>query len=422
MKEVPVASGRARHAWLAAAALLSVAVALAAVHLGMARLIRAHTAEFDVYPFPEKLIGLALQKQAFADASLLPVYGSSELTQPQANRADDFFAGHPTGFGTFLIGNPGETCLIIATKLAALGPETRGRRTVVFLSPGWFLEPELDHKGFGVNFSPLQGNVFAFQSKLDALLKQDIARRLLDYPETVGQSVLLDAALRGFVAPSIPNRAVAAALRPAALAQTTIQQELEYVRLWDWWRRPHPARKMPGQAANGKMLMVNWAARLRLLDKEYEREPKLTSYSTGPRTPYDNARQALFRDAGHPGTSPDENFARACGTSKEWTDLELLLRVAREKEIRLLVVCQPLNAKFARLQGLTDRSIALFYDRLRQVSAPYKTQLTTFPQGEKDAHFYQDSVHPSGKGWIEYDAAMDAFYHERDGVDQGETH
>ena len=103
------------------------------------------------------MIGVALPRQAFDDPALLPVYGSSELTQPQANRADEFFGSHPTGFGAFLIGNPGETCLMIANKLAAAGPEARGKKAVVFLSPGWFLASELDQRGFGVNFSPLQG-------------------------------------------------------------------------------------------------------------------------------------------------------------------------------------------------------------------------------------------------------------------------
>lgn len=80
----------------------------------MTGVIRRQTESFNVYPFPEKLIGLAVQRQVFANPKLLPVHGSSELTQPQANLADAFFADHPTGFGAFLFGNPGETCLIIA--------------------------------------------------------------------------------------------------------------------------------------------------------------------------------------------------------------------------------------------------------------------------------------------------------------------
>ena len=404
-----------------AAAALTTLLALATVHFGMRRLIRSHTEQFDVYPFPEKLIGLALQKQAFIDPTLLPVYGSSELTQPQTNRADDFFAENSEGFEPFLIGNPGETCLIIATKLAAMGPETRGKKAVVFLSPGWFLEPELDHKGFGVNFSPLQGNVLAFESRLSAPLKRDLARRLLDYPETVGQSVLLSSELRSFIQPATLNVGAAVLLRPMGWAQATLQKELEYVRLWNWWRLPHPARK-PDEPARS-LTKVDWAARLKNLDTTYNRVPNHTTYSTGPRTGYDDARQRLFRDPRHPATTPDENFARACLASKEWTDLELLLRVAHEKEIHLLVICQPINEKFGQLQGLTERSFALFYNKLSESILPYKVRLATFPDREKDAHFYQDSVHPSGKGWIAYDAALDLFFHEPDSsLDQGMPH
>ena len=114
--------------------------------------IRRHLERFNVYPLPEKLIGVALPEQAFSDPAVLPVYGSSELSQTQANRADQFFGAHPTGFGAFLMGNPGETSLMIATRLAAAGPDARGKKVVVFLSPGWFLSPELDHMGFNVNF------------------------------------------------------------------------------------------------------------------------------------------------------------------------------------------------------------------------------------------------------------------------------
>ena len=403
-----------RRSWLMAAAVVTALAALAAAQVWMGRLIRQSTVAFAVYPFPEKLIGLALQRQAFRDPALLPVYGSSELTQPQVNRADEFFAEHPEGFEPFLIGNPGETCLIIATKLAALGPETRGQKAVVFLSPGWFLEPELDHKGFGVNFSPLHGNVFVFDSRLSVPLKRDLARRLLDYPETVGQSRLLSSGLHDLASPTKWNGAGLAVLSPLGVAQAGLQQELEYVQLWDWWRRPHPERKI--EAAAAKMRQVDWVSSLQTLDKEYARRPKLTSYSTGPRTGYDDARQGLFHDPLHPEVPPDVNFAKACEASKEWTDLQLLLRIAREQDLRLLVVCQPLNERFGQLQGLTEKSFALFYEKLRQTVSPYKVKLATFPDREKDAHFYQDSVHPSGKGWITYDAALDTFFHEADNV------
>ena len=369
--------------------------------------IRRSIEGFNVYPQTEKLVGVALPEQVFRDPALLPVYGSSELSQPQANRADVFFGSHPTGFGAFLMGNPGETCLMIATRLAAAGPEARGRKAVVFLSPGWFVAPELDHPGFGANFSPLQAGIMAFESRLSPGLKRDLARRLLDYPEIIRQNPLLDTALASLAGRKGDGLLAAAA--PFGVAQDRVQREMDYFRVGlDWWQ----GRRAPAAGLAEEPGPIDWERRLQEADATYTKQPLLTSYSTGPRTGFDDNLRRRFHDPKHPEATPDENFERACLASKEWTDFELLLRTAREMKIHLLVVCQPMNAKFCQLQGLTARSPALFYDRLRQAVAPFKAKLVTFTDEERDPHFYRDCVHPSAKAWIAYDAALDAFYHE----------
>lgn len=366
-------------------------------------------AGFDVDPQPEKLIGVALPQQAFSDPAILPVYGSSELSQPQTNRADEFFGSHPTGFGAFLMGNPGETCLIIANRLAAAGPEAGGKKAVIFLSPGWFLAPALDPRGFGVNFSPLQGGIFAFESRLSPELKHDLAARLLDYPEVIRQSPLLGAALDSLAGRATAGEALLAAAAPFGQTQDRVQREMDYFRVGlDCWLL-HPST---GRAVAGETGPINWAKRLKDADAAYARQPALTTYSTGPDTTFDDNLRQRFRDPKHPELTPDQNFEKACLASKEWTDLQLLLRTAREMKIHLLIICQPLNAKFSQLQGLTERSEKLFYDRLQEATAPFKARLLTFPAGEPDPHFYRDCVHPSAKAWIDYDAALDAFYHE----------
>ena len=394
--------------WVAGSA-LAVAVALvAAMHGFVQTNIRRHIERFNVYPQPEKLIGVALPRQVFSDPALLPVYGSSELSQPQTNRADEFFGSHPTGFGAFLMGNPGETCLMIAIRLAAAGPDARGKKAVVFLSSGWFLAPELDHPGFGVNFSPLQAGILAFESRLSPDLKRDLARRLLDYPEIIRQNPLLDTTLSALAGRGA-NTLTADAAAPFGEVQDGVQREMDYFRVgMDWWQqRPAPALAMP--EATGP---IDWERRLREADATYTRQPALTSYSTGPRTGFDDNLQRRFVDPKHPERSPDENFERACLASKEWTDFDLLLRTAREMKIHLLVICQPMNVKFSQLQGLTMRSSDLFYGRLQRAAAPFKAKLVTFPAEEKDPHFYRDCVHPSAKAWIAYDQTLDAFYHE----------
>ena len=356
-----------------------------------------------------KLTGVAVQAQAFRDGGFLPVYGSSELTQPQPNRPDDFFRARPTGFDVFPVAYPGETSLVIATKLAALGPVVRGRKAVVFLSPSWFQVAELDPAGFGVNFSPLQGSRAVFAGGLSAGLKRDLARRLLGYPDLVGQYPLLRVSLGCASGGGLSNRVLLGLMTPLGALQNLFLDESDHAKVAVWLHaHPLPSAGPPPAVPTS----IDWDARLRDAEDFYARQPALTTYSTTARTGFDDRRAAAFRDPARPGTPPDANFERVCRSAKEWTDLDLLLRVARELDLRLLLVCQPLNANFAVAQGLTDRSAELFYHRLQTVVAPYTiATLLTFPEAEHDPHWFVDSTHPTAKAWLAYDRALDTFYH-----------
>ena len=144
--------------------------------------------------------GTALQQAALDTASLLPVYGSSELNlQATYNRpfhATNLFHDHPTGFTIFPVGKGETTCLIILQKLAAVGPALQGRKVVVSLSPSYFFERLTARAdGYAGNFSALHAGELAFNTRLSLQLRQDAARRMLQYPATVANRPLLRLAL-----------------------------------------------------------------------------------------------------------------------------------------------------------------------------------------------------------------------------------
>ena len=410
----PAPSARLR---TALAAVVSALALVAAMHIWVGAQVRRDLGWFKGAPPAkdlsavalQKLTGVAVQAGAFRNPEFLPVYGSSELTQPQPNRPDDFFRARPTGFDVFPVAYPGETDLVVATKLAALGPVVRGRKAVVFLSPSWFQVAELDPPGFGANFSPLQGSRTVFGSGLSQGLKRDLARRLLDYPELVGQYPLLKTSLGCAAAGGAVDCLLLGALTPLGVLQNLCLQESDRAKV-AVWLHDHPLP--PNGPPPAVPAVIDWDARLREAEEFYRQQPVLTTYSTTARTGFDDARVAAFRDPAHPEVPPDDNFARVCLSAKEWSDLDLLLRTARELDLRLLLVCQPLNANFGALQGLTTRSGELFYSRLRTAVAPYPTaKLLTFPQAENDPHWFVDATHPTAKAWLAYDRALDAFYH-----------
>ncbi len=142
---------------------------------------------------PVKNQGTALQQAALDTDCLLPVYGSSEQVLHTAyNRpfhATNVFRDQPTGFTVFPVGKAETTCLIMLQKLAALGPALSGRKLAVSVSPAWFFDrPMAWADGYAGNFSALHAGEFAFNTHLSLQLRQDAARRMLQYPDDRGES------------------------------------------------------------------------------------------------------------------------------------------------------------------------------------------------------------------------------------------
>src|SRR5437773_12187631 len=118
--------------------------------------------------FEQKNQGAAMQAEAFRQADLLPLYGSSELGKyPGPADPIEFFRTYPTGFSVFPVGNAGATSLTVLQALAAVGPELRGKKLVLSVTPGWLvLGDAADPDHYAGNFSRLHAGELVFNSDL----------------------------------------------------------------------------------------------------------------------------------------------------------------------------------------------------------------------------------------------------------------
>ena len=156
--------------------------------------------ELDGKLNPVKNQGTALQETALDTPGLLPVYGSSELNLLAAYtrpfHPTILFRDHPTGFTTFPVGRAETTCLIILQKLAAVGPGLQGRKVAISLSPYWFFKRLTARPdAYAGNFSDLHAGDVVFETRLSLPLRQDAARRMLQFPATLANRPLLRFAL-----------------------------------------------------------------------------------------------------------------------------------------------------------------------------------------------------------------------------------
>src|SRR5437660_3006117 len=166
--------------------------------------------------------GLAFERTATRCPDILLLYGSSELIDPVPNRASDFFSRKPTGFEVCPVGKAGTTSLIVLQKLAALGSALHGRKIAISLSPSSFLTPDVRPDFYAGNFSLPAATGTLFSNALDLNLKAEIAKRMLQFPDTLGKDGLLRLAASCLASGRPLDRVVLMAMWPLGKLQNII--------------------------------------------------------------------------------------------------------------------------------------------------------------------------------------------------------
>ncbi len=98
----------------------------------------------------------------------------------------------------------------------------------MFLSPTWFAKEEVSESAVSANLTPTLLGSWIFAGSLSLPLKSEIARRLLDYPDSLEKQPLLTAAVDCLCNPTPLRRFLLAAMTPAGLAQNAILRWVEY--------------------------------------------------------------------------------------------------------------------------------------------------------------------------------------------------
>jgi D-alanine transfer protein len=358
-------------------------------------------------PIPDqKLLGAALQREAFRHPELMPVYGSSEIgAHPQQFRAQDFFRDAPTGFRVFAVGRRGVLPAILMQQLASVGSELRGKKLAIVLSPGWFfLGDAAEPTWYAGNFSRLQARALAFSLDLSVGFKQDAARRILQRPETLESDPTLRFALRQLASGDSLNLALYYATLPLGWLETfglELQDHFETVLLIQRGGL-EPPRSMPANAR------PDWDS----LEAQAERLSRESA--TNNRFGFDNVFWLQSRSYLLPmkGTRTDGWFYRSGDSALGYSDLDLLLRELDELGAEPLLLSIPIAGSFYDYTGVDATARRVQYGKLRALARRHGDKLLDFADHDEDVYFVNDwRSHLSEKGWLYFDRALDAFYH-----------
>lgn len=383
--------------------LLSAALAAAATYTRTitARCVHAVAGQM----FAHKNQGAALQRAAFQQPDLLPIYGSSDLNVRNRYHASALFRSYPTGFAVFPVGNLGSSNLIWLQALAAVGSDLRGKRVVVSLSARSFTDEMADRHAYAANFSRLHASALAFSTDLSFAVKRGAARRMLAYPQTLARDPLLRFALERLADGSLTSRIAYYVSLPLGKLQNVV------LRLQDDWETFVFLRAQSGLSGEARhSAVLDWT------DLLHRAEQETRLQANNNQLGFENALWTRLAPeiAGQKGLSKVEPVQTNLERSEEWTDLELLLRAVRGLGGEPLILSIPMKGAYYDYLGIPFSTRRIYYERLRRLAKTHGILAVDFADHDSDTYFTIDAgLHLSDSGWIHYDRALDAFFHGR---------
>ena len=325
--------------------------------------------------------GLAFERAAARTQDILLLYGSSELIDPIPNRASDFFSSAPTGFQVCPVGKAGTTSLIILQKLAALGSELRGRKVAVSLSASSFLRPARPEYYLG-NFSLPAASGLLFGNAIDFDLKTAIAKRMLQFPDTLSENDLVKLAAKCLASGGPMDRMVLTAIWPLGKLQNVMLDLQDHF------------EALVYILAGGRSI-PDW------LRPVHSRQPHTS------KSPFVKDRQGGSFNSVQP--AKDAAFRARIAAASEWTDVELLFRTLAQLKTDPLILSMPIDANAAR--GVSWSAREVYYERMRELAQRYHFPVIEFEQHDADPRFLiARREHPTPRGWMAYNRALDDFF------------
>ena len=349
--------------------------------------------------------GLAIQREVLDRDDVFLLYGSSEIVRPSLFRAMEFFRASPTGFRVVGVGDRGTPLAVTAYNLAALGESLRGRKVAVSVSHNYFhadKNPDRELQTYLGTFSVMHVSQIAFGAELPPAVRHRVAARLLRQPETLEREPLIRAALGWQADDSRAAPLALAALTPLGRAQLAVLSFQDHLRLARSLR--HAASPPPGGATG---VPIDWRALSDSAERLYR--PLASNNPFGMIhhwwTAFDDVLLPLR------GTRTDSAWIRSVSQAPAWSDLALLMDIVTSSGGEPLLLSMPYKGAFRDFEGTTPEARQVYYDSLRAHAARAGVALRDFAEFENDPWFMRDqSAHPSPKGWVHYDQAMDEFF------------
>lgn len=98
--------------------------------------------------------------------------------------------------------------------------------------------------------------------------------------------------------------------------------------------------------------------------------------------------------------------------SKEYEDLETLLKVCKAQGIKPLFILMPVNAKYYDFNGINRSTRTAYFNKTKNLISSYGFDVAEFQNHEYEKYLMEDGMHLGWKGWLYVDKEIDEYYHK----------
>jgi len=343
---------------------------------------------------PTMFQGKYIQQKMLEDPRYLPMYGSSELSRLDRFHPSNYFQVTKAGFTPFLVGRGGSESLIHFLNFSEHIDQLKGKKIVFVLSPQWFNPNGADESHFVPNYSSLQGYDFAFNDKINPIVKKKAIKRLLTY-SSIKNDLMLSTLYKAEISNDSWTKREASLIRPIALGYRALLEKKDlYFALWG----SKPTSREISPSVRGK----SWS-QLEKSANQYAAKKVTNNHFYVENYQYNKFKKML-------GTLKNSKLHASYGKSKEYGDFQLVLDVLKQAGAEPLFVSVPVNGRYYDFMGFPKKGRTDYYTRIKKQIESEGFQIADFSNHEYDPYFMKDTIHIGWKGWVYTDKAIMNFY------------
>jgi D-alanine transfer protein len=353
---------------------------------------RVNEAATELNPFMFQ--GKYIQQKMLEDKHFLPMYGSSELARLDQFHPSNYFQVTRAPFTPFLVGRGGTESLIHLLNFSEHINQLKGRKIVFVLSPQWFQPNGTDESHFVPNYSTLQGYDFAFNNKINPMVKKKAIKRLLTF-SPVKNDPILSTVYKGEISHNSWDVHKASLIRPLAYAYRDIleKKDLYY--------------SLAGGAKRSRTIQPS------LKGKTWN-QLKVAAEKTGAKRATNNDFQVINSQYNKikkmVPSLKNGKLNATYGQGPEYHDFQLVLDVLKQSGADPLFISVPVNGKWYDYTGFPKDGRTAYYNRIKKQIKAEGFHVADFSKHEYDPYFMKDTIHIGWKGWVYTDKAIEDFY------------